>query len=59
MTVYDSTPMRDEFMIKDRKKVELINEIFTLLDQPWVDVTAYELALLLERHKGVFNNGFK
>lgn len=42
--------MRDAFVIKNKKVVDLIKSIFFALDQPWVDTQAYETSLLIEKY---------
>jgi len=44
----NDTPMRQEFLIRDKDMVELVKNIFSKVDQSWWDVPAFEVANLIE-----------
>lgn len=44
----NDTPMRQEFLIKDKDMVDLVKNIFSKVDQAWWDVPAFDVANLIE-----------
>ncbi|WP_161597149.1 hypothetical protein [Dyadobacter flavalbus] len=47
MTQFNPTPMREPYIIEDKKMVNLVREIFITVDQGWTDVQAYEVSKLI------------
>lgn len=47
----NETPMRPEYLIKDREMVELVKKIFYTVDQDWIDTQAFEVSKLIESFK--------